>query len=177
MNMSREEIAIRPARGAARDRRRRMGGVVLFALLGLASCATDRPAPRPPSPAAQVDRPPGSVYAGWRVFQDRCAKCHGAAGSGTEFGPDLLPRVAEMSSRRFVNLVLQRYDWSMSAGEAGSASAARESLIEDVLQRREIALAMPAWQSEPGVNAHILDLYAYLSARADGAQGPGRPTP
>jgi hypothetical protein len=28
----------------------------------------------------------------------------------------------------------------------------------------------------PPVNAHIVDLYAYLSARARGTQGPGRPT-
>jgi hypothetical protein len=25
------------------------------------------------------------------------------------------------------------------------------------------------------VSAHIVDLYAYLSARAEGTQGPGRP--
>jgi hypothetical protein len=25
------------------------------------------------------------------------------------------------------------------------------------------------------VNAHIVDLYAYVSARAQGTQGPGRP--
>jgi len=46
-----------------------------------------------------------------------------------------------------------------------------------VLQRREGQLVMPAWESEPRVNAHIMDLYAYLSARALGSQGPGRPTP
>lgn len=28
---------------------------------------------------------------------------------------------------------------------------------------------------EPSVGAHILDLYAYLSARVHGTQGPGRP--
>ena len=36
-------------------------------------------------------------------------------------------------------------------------------------------LTMPAWQGEPVVTAHVMDLYAYLSARADGRQGPGRP--
>jgi hypothetical protein len=34
---------------------------------------------------------------------------------------------------------------------------------------------MPAWQGEPIVIVHIVDLYAYLSARAQGAQGSGRP--
>jgi hypothetical protein len=34
---------------------------------------------------------------------------------------------------------------------------------------------MPAWDGNPMVSAHIVDLYAYLSARAEGTQGPGRP--
>jgi hypothetical protein len=38
-------------------------------------------------------------------------------------------------------------------------------------------LTMPAWQGEPRVTAHIVDLYAYLSARAQGTQGPDRPAP
>ena len=34
---------------------------------------------------------------------------------------------------------------------------------------------MPAWEADPKVNPHVLDLYAYLSARADGKLGPGEP--
>jgi mono/diheme cytochrome c family protein len=125
---------------------------------------------------AQAAKPPGSVYTGWRVFQDRCAGCHGPTATGLAGGgPDLLPRVREMSSRKFVNLVLVRYDWSIPAAQAGSESAAREALVDEIVQRRQGALIMPAWQGEPRVNAHIADLYAYLSARADGTQGPGRP--
>jgi hypothetical protein len=41
--------------------------------------------------------------------------------------------------------------------------------------RKDGAVAMPQWQGEPRVNAHIADLYAYLSARSNGTQGPGRP--
>jgi hypothetical protein len=48
-------------------------------------------------------------------------------------------------------------------------------LVEQVMQRKTAVLTMPAWQGEPSVQAHIMDLYAYLSARADGRQGPGRP--
>lgn len=124
---------------------------------------------------AEQSKPPGSVYAGWRVFQDRCARCHGTDADGSAVGPDLRPRLREMNQRRFVNLVLRRYDWSLPTAEAGSESAAREALIESVLQRQDAALVMPAWQGEPRVSAHIVDLYAYLSARADGTQGPGRP--
>jgi len=35
---------------------------------------------------------------------------------------------------------------------------------------------MPAWDADPQVNLHVLDLYAYLSARADGKLGPGKPS-
>jgi hypothetical protein len=107
----------------------------------------------------------------------RWSACHGPAATGTERGPDLLPRVREMGARRFVNVVLYRYDWSLPAARAGSESAAREALIDEVMRRQQGDLAMPAWQGEPRVNAHITDLYAYLSARAEGTQGPGRPTP
>jgi len=46
-----------------------------------------------------------------------------------------------------------------------------------IMQRKEAPLSMPEWQGEPRVNAHIVDLYAYLSARAEGTQGPDRPAP
>lgn len=148
--------------------------LALAPALLLAACAVEWQNTQPAQELAKQSRAPGSVYTGWRVFQDRCARCHGAAASGTADGPDLLPRVGEMGPRRFVSVVLQRYDWSASGGSPG---AAREAFIEEVLQRREGPLVMPAWQGEPRVQAHIADLYAYLSARAAGTQGPGRPVP
>ena len=37
-------------------------------------------------------------------------------------------------------------------------------------------IIMPGWDEfNPGIKAHILDLYAYLKARAVGALKPGRP--
>jgi cytochrome c2 len=150
-------------------------GLVLA--LALTACAVEVQNTQPAQEMAQQAKPPGSLYTGWRVFQDKCVACHGPAASGTARGPDLLPRVREMGARRFVNLVLYRYDWNLPAARAGSETAAREALIEQILQRQDGALAMPAWQSEPRVNAHIADLYAYLSARAEGTQGPGRPAP
>lgn len=77
-----------------------------------------------------------------------------------------------MNQRRFVNLVLRRYDWTISASEP---ELARQALIEDVLTRRQGDVTMPAWEDEPSIKAHILDLYAYLRARAEGTLGPGRP--
>lgn len=151
-------------------------GAFISALL-LAGCAVEVQNLQPAQELALRSKPPGSVYGGWRVFQEKCASCHGPDATGTAVGPDLLPRVREMGPRQFVGLVLKRYDWGLAAAQTGSDSAALDALVEDILQRRAPALKMPAWQGEPVVSAHIVDLYAYLSARTQGTQGPGRPTP
>lgn len=158
------------------DFRRIAGPGALVAVL-LAGCSLQMQNRQPAQELAQLGRPPGSVYTGWRVFQDRCAGCHGAAGAGTAQGPDLLVRVRSMGPREFVSRVLNRYDWGMPAAQARSEGFAREALVNDILQRRQGALSMPAWRDEPRVSAHIADLYAYLSARAEGRQGPDRPAP
>lgn len=90
--------------------------------------------------------------------------------------PDLLPIVREMGARSFIGRVLHRYDWPPSAAESAESSQEDSARLDAILQRRDGALTMPAWQGEPVVTAHIADLYAYLSARADGRLGPGRPT-
>jgi mono/diheme cytochrome c family protein len=156
--------------------KRGVGAALVGALL-LTGCAVEWQNREPAKEMAEQARPPGSVYTGWRVFQDKCAACHGPAATGTAGAPDLLPRVREMGSRRFVGLVLQRYDWNLPAARADGAGGVPEALIDEVVQRRSGMLTMPAWQEEPRVNAHIVDLYAYLAARAQGAQGPGRPAP
>jgi hypothetical protein len=169
-------LALEPACGRMTTRRHALPYVgALSVSLLLAACAVEIQNAQPAQELAQFSRPAGSVYTGWRVFQDRCALCHGLAGSGGTRGPDLLARVREMGPRRFVSLVLTRYDWGLPAAQAGSEGAARDTLIEDIMQRKAGALTMPAWQGEPRVNAHIVDLYAYLSARAEGIQGPDRP--
>ena len=152
---------------------------VLLLLLG--GCAGDMAVEIENTQAVQEmarrSRPPGSVYTGWRVFQDRCAACHGPDANGTGAGPDLLPLVQQMGPRRFVGLVLQRYDWNLVPGQAGMARQVPDTLVEDVMQRKEPPLTMPAWEGNPGVSAHIADLYAYLAARSEGSQGQGRPLP
>lgn len=124
---------------------------------------------------AQAAKPPGSVYTGWRVFQDKCAGCHGPAALGQNNAPNLLVRMRDMGSHQFVSLVLKRYDWGMPAARAGGENATLDTLIDSIVARKEGELTMPAWDGEPRVTAHIVDLYAYLSARAEGTQGPGRP--
>jgi len=158
---------------AARHRALLFAGTLASALL-LPGCALEVQNVQVAQEFEQLSRPPGSVYTGWRVFQDKCAVCHGPAATGTAGAPDLLPRVRAMGPRRFVGLVLQRYDWNLPAAQA-SGQAAGERLIDDIVQRKAGLLTMPEWQGEPRVNAHIMDLHAYLSARAEGVQGPDRP--
>lgn len=147
-----------------------------LALLALAGCNSVEIQNRQPlAEMRAATQAPGTVYAGWRVFQDKCASCHGPEATGTPVAPDLLPRVRTMGSRRFVDWVLKRYDWKLPADQLGGAG--HEALVGDTLQGKGVVISMPAWQGEPRVTAHIMDLYAYLSARANGSQGPGRPNP
>ena len=153
----------------------KLGGGALASALLLAGCAVEFQNAQPAQEVARLSKPPGSVYVGWRVFQDRCASCHGAAAAGGAGAPNLLPLVRDMGSRQFVSLVLKRYDWGLPPAQARGDSAAQAALVETIVQRREEPLTMPAWQGEPRVQAPISDLYAYLSARAQGTQGPDRP--
>lgn len=81
-----------------------------------------------------------------------------------------------MGPRQFADVVLRRYKWDLYASKGTEQpSAIGDSVLNDVLQRREPPLVMPEWQGEPRVNAHIMDLYAYLSARSQGTLGTDAP--
>lgn len=149
-----------------------------LSVLVLAGCTAELQNTRAARQLELASRPAGSVYLGWRVFQDKCARCHGddASGARAPDAPDLLARTRTIGPREFADLVLLRYEWAApSSSPSGPMSAEREAYIDDLVQRRKGAVVMPAWQGEPRVTAHVIDLYAYLSARADGVQGPGRP--
>ena len=88
---------------------------------------------------------------------------------------DLSHLAGQELARQFVSQVLYRYDWGIAPEIAKSTSPGRADLVESIVQRREGQISMPTWQGEPVVTAHILDVYAYLSARAAGTQGPERP--
>jgi len=145
------------------------------AVLVTAGCAVEVQNTKPAQQLAHRTEPAGDLQAGWRVFQQKCAACHGTAATGTANGPDLLPRLREMGAHQFVGLVLRRYDWILAAAESNPQGAMQDSLVEKIVQGKEGSVTMPAWQGDPAVTAHIIDLYAYLSARAEGTQGTGRP--
>lgn len=119
----------------------------------------------------------GSTYLGWRVFHSACYGCHGVDATGSPVAPNLVELVREMTPRQFTIKVLTRYRITLGYDDAAAdnTTALREAFIEQVLRHERGELIMPAWQRDPNVTPHILDLYAYLRARADGALGEGWP--
>ncbi len=124
--------------------------------------------------ANKVDK---STYLGWRVYHSVCYSCHGVDATGTSVAPDLVERVRTMSAENFVDKVLTRYRITLGYDEVASDdnTAVRQAFLEQVMKYERGELIMPAWERDPNVKPHVLDLYGYLRARADGALGPGRP--
>lgn len=118
-----------------------------------------------------------STFLGWRVYHSSCHGCHGVDATGTSVAPNLVVAVGSMSSRDFSTKVLTRYRLVIGYDDiAGDdRTAVRAAFMEQVMARESGALMMPAWGGDPNIQPHVLDLYAYLRARADGALGTGRP--
>ena len=47
--------------------------------------------------------------------------------------------------------------------------------MEEISKAERGEIIMPSWEYDPEVKPHVLDIYVYLRARADGALGPGKP--
>lgn len=125
----------------------------------------------------KVDR---GTYTGWRLFHTTCYGCHGVGAVGTDIAPNLVERVKTLTPRAFATKVLTSYRIVLPVNEANNEDrdTERAALIEDVMRRERGTrgqVMMPAWEADPTVNAHVLDLFAYLTARADGKLGPGEP--
>ena len=125
----------------------------------------------------KVDR---GTYTGWRLLHTACFGCHGVDAVGTDMAPNLVERVKTLTPRAFVTKVLTSYRIVLPANEASTEdrTAMREAMIEEVMRQERGArgqIIMPAWAADPKVKPHVLDLFAYLSARADGKLGPGEP--
>lgn len=145
--------------------------LVIFTTVGCKVDFLNTTAKRELTPPAKV----GNLDVGWRVFQDKCASCHGIAATGGEQAPDLLPIVRGMNLQQFAAIVLKRYDLASGVSRKSQEKTTVETRIEEIMRGNEPPIEMPTWQGEPAVNAHIFDLYTYLSARAEGRIGNGRP--
>jgi hypothetical protein len=118
-----------------------------------------------------------STFLGWRAFHSGCHACHGVDAVGTSVAPSLVERVKQLSAHDFTLKVLTSYRIVFPSSEVSGddQTAVRSEFIDEVLRRERGDLIMPAWEGDLKVRPHILDLYAYLRARADGVLGPGRP--
>lgn len=145
-------------------------------LLPMLAFAADPPTD-PVKPYRIVDgKVDESTYLGWRAFHSGCQMCHGVGGTGTGPAPNLVERVKDLSAQDFTTKVLTSYRLVFDTSEIGDDSTAvRQRLLEEILRRERGDLVMPAWESSSAVRPHVLDIYAYLRARADGVLGPGTP--
>lgn len=123
----------------------------------------------------QVD---DATYTGWRVFHSSCHFCHGIGAVGTSRAPALLEKVSVLSANQFAIAVLYRYPIIVGFDEArgDDLSALREAFAADIRRHEHGGLMMPSWHADDGTRPHVLDLYAYLRARADGVLERGEPT-
>jgi len=90
-----------------------------------------------------------ATYVGYRVFVAQCASCHAADALGSSFAPDLTLRLRGRAARDFF-VALDR-------GYLGPRST------------------MPPRGRDPNVAPYYDELWAFLSARRDGALPPGAP--
>jgi hypothetical protein len=125
----------------------------------------------------RVDR---NTYLGWRLFHTSCFTCHGRDATGTDVAPNLVERIKFISPRDFATKVMTSYRIVAPSGDISGdeSNRYRDAVIEEVMRKQrgeKGSVSMPAWESNPTVKPHVLDLYAYLTARADGKLGPGKP--
>lgn len=154
-------------------------GAALLAAAPLGS-AQSRGEPLPGEFVIVDGRVDAGTYAGWKLFHSNCYVCHGIGGVGSGIAPNLVEKIGNYTPRGFATKVLTSYRIvPMSPdGAPPETLAEREALLELVMKREREQRGqplMPAWDADPEIAPHVLDLYAYLSARADGGLGPGKP--
>lgn len=125
----------------------------------------------------RVDR---ATYTGWQVFSENCARCHGPGAAGTAMAPDLTERISRLSLDQFRIRVLHRYFLTVPLDDAvAEGSPAMDQALEEAVEAQAEREApdpdMPRWRDNPDVREHIVELYAYLTARADAVIGPEVP--
>jgi mono/diheme cytochrome c family protein len=91
------------------------------------------------------------TFTGWLRYSALCQTCHGTGGVGSAIAPDLTQALKSLDKRQFETIV--------GCGLKGNLGTG----------------VMPAWGDNPNIRPYIENLWTYLSARADGALGPGRP--
>jgi mxaJ protein len=104
-----------------------------------------------PPYTAQEGKVDAKTYSGWIRYSAFCQQCHGIGGIGSGIAPDLTQAVKDLNKRQFETIV--------SCGLKGNLGTG----------------VMPAWGDNPNIKPYLDNLWAYLSARAHGVLGAGRP--
>ena len=159
-----------------------LGAALCMSLLfgGTSAALAQQPARPMPGEFVVIDgRVDAGTYAGWKLYHTACYVCHGVGGTGTDVAPNLVERIGNYTPRGFATKVLSSYRIvPMPEGAPADRDADREALLELVMKRERSERGqplMPAWSVDDEVAPHVLDLYAYLNARAAGVLGPGKP--
>ncbi len=144
------------------------------------ACAQQRADPMPGEYVVVDGKIDRGTYAGWRLFQAHCQGCHGVDGLGTGKAPNLVERIGNYTPRGFATKVITSYRIVPMSPDSGPPAdpGERDALLELVMKRERQQRGqplMPAWDGDADVVPHVLDIYAYLNARAWGDLKPGKP--
>jgi mono/diheme cytochrome c family protein len=127
-----------------------VAALVLGTSLALAAEA-DQSAEKPYTVTdGKVDK---KTFNGWRRYTESCLRCHGPDGAGSSYAPSLVDSAKHMTQNEFNEIVVN--------GRT-NVNAASENV-------------MPPFGEVEDVVAYLDDIWAYLTARADGVLGRGRP--
>lgn len=153
---------------------------IVIAMAAAAASAQPRSDPMPGEFVVIDGRVDRGTYTGWKLFHSGCHVCHGVGGVGTGVAPNLVDKIGNYTPRGFAVKVLTSYRIVPLSPDSGPPEtlAEREALLELVMKRERLERGqplMPAWDGDAEVAPHVLDIYAYLNARAEGGLGPGKP--
>jgi mono/diheme cytochrome c family protein len=113
-------------------------------------------------PSYAADAPPYTVkdgkvdentMKGYLYYGDQCARCHGPAGLGSSYAPNLTDSLKTLSKEQFEETVIN------GKKEVNQASDR----------------VMPAFGLNVDVATNLDNIYGYLKARSDGKLGRGHP--
>jgi len=158
-----------------------LSALLCAGVLGSAAAQAQQPALPMPGEFVVVDgRVDAGTYTGWKLFHTHCVGCHGVGAVGTGVAPNLVERIVNYTPRGFATKVLTSYRIVPMSPDSGPPEdpSERDALLELVMKRERSERGqplMPAWDADADVAPHVLDLYAYLNARAAGGLGPGKP--
>ncbi len=93
------------------------------------------------------------TFNGYRRYHAECHTCHGPAGLGSSFAPNLTESVKTLGYEGYLEVVVNG-----------------RQVVSTVAQQN-----MPSFATNMNVMCYVDDIYAYLVARADGVIGRERP--